>query len=180
MYNSISNLGSWISNTFSSTDQILSFFNTNNINNVEEWLIQPFKNNKKSIKVKYLAVYHSYIKNDMQTNEHEIVKYRNLVLYSSIADAIICNRVLEHDKNWQTIFDNFLFSFQKKGICIIDIPFNNGNLDKILSTSPETNISISNKKFLEIIDRYKHISYEIDIQKNNNKYNQTMFFYFKK
>lgn len=53
-------------------------------------------------------------------------KIEDLVHYRSTVDAIHLRHVLEHNEEWKAILNNFLESFQKRGVLTIFTPMNKG------------------------------------------------------
>lgn len=139
---------------------ILSDINKNSkIKTLEHWFL--FHDNFLSYlrkDIKYTAIHHNI--SSLSKTENIDAKERNIALYSSCPDVIICNKLLEFDKHWEIMFDNLLFSFQNFAYCILTIPFNNTNKD----IKKENGISISRKKFYEVLDKYKNITTEIEIK----------------
>mgnify|MGYP001255148032 CR=1 FL=1 len=192
LYNNIKNIYSYLLPY--ENDIILSkcksfIIQQKDIKTMEDWYLMSFHSAETYIpkNIDYKSCQHidkimlyNQIKNKYKTT--------NLTLYATKADLIICNQVLEHDKNWKKILDNFFNSFDKFGILVITIPFNKSVDDKVVYINKYQNehfnnikiaISISYSSFFNIIYSYKNITYEIENINNGNN-SDIFIYYFKK
>lgn len=113
---------------------------------------------------------------------------RDLTKYTSSVDAILMKHVLEHNPAWETVLDNVCKSFTKKAVIVLFTPLNEDDKDETIKFTYSAyndknelvkvpDLSLSKKKFINVLGKYKDITYTEETVNSDSAYKKDTFFY---
>ena len=134
----------------------------------------------------YIAAHQTYVGID-GSNTIFADKTEDLVTYLTSVDAIHMRHILEHNQDWRSILNNFLYSFNKRAVLTVFTPFTQQeSIIQVYENWSGTekamvDISLSLEELTEIFKQHPGIKVMSELNmKTNTQYNTESIFYFEK